>query len=102
MLCDKISYFDLKSMHLTIGSKTLDGAFNLKRLDFLGEMIVAGRIQNESRFGGFHLYLSKLALINQFYSRMTSLVRQSAELITFNHFRPHSSSTALGTYLIEM
>ena len=42
MLCDKISYFDLKSMHRTIGSKTLDGAFNLKRLDFLGEMIVAG------------------------------------------------------------
>ena len=25
---------------------------------------------------GFHLYLSKVALNNQFYSRMTSLVRQ--------------------------
>ena len=28
-------------------------------------------------FGGFHLYLSELAFINQFYSIMTRLVRLS-------------------------
>ena len=35
------------------------------------------RIRNDGIFGGFHLYLSKLAFINQFYSIMTRLVRLS-------------------------
>ena len=32
------------------------------------------RIRNDGIFGGFHLYLSELAFINQFYSIMTRLV----------------------------
>ena len=69
------------------------------------------------KIGPFHLYFCKSALINQFYFRMTRLVRLSltkigsriisqsvqniVELITFVPLNCYSSSTALGTRDID-
>ena len=44
------------------------------------------RGKNEQLIGGFHLYLSELAFINQFYSIMTRLVWLS---LANDYFRNH-------------
>ena len=56
--------------------------FNMQVLQLPAKQLLALTFNQ----GGFHLYLSKMAFVNQLYPRMT-----------FNHLSCHSSSTALVT-----